>query len=153
MAALLGFLAASFLVINLGNLVTDTDAGSWYAQLNSPAWSPPGWAFGPAWTINCLLMGIAAWIVWRRDGFRDAPIALPLWGLQLLFTGAWTFLFFGGHWLTLSAIEIVLATGLVGATVVAFAFHHGGAAALLLPYLLWMIYASTLSIGYAVLNR
>ena len=68
--------------------------GPWYVALDKPAWNPPAWIFGPAWTLLYTLMAIAAWLVWKRGGWRRP---LPLYFVQLLLNAAWTPIFFGAH--------------------------------------------------------
>ncbi len=130
------------------------DTGLWYAALNRPAWTPPSWVFGPVWTLLYLLMGIAAWRVWVRHGFGDgrARIALVLFLVHLIFNAAWTWLFFGLHMLTAAAIEIVILWAMILILTALFWKRDRIAGALLLPYLLWVTYAATLSIGFAIMN-
>ena len=77
--------------------------GAWYASLNKPAWNPPAWVFGPAWTLLYTLMAVAAWLVWKQDGWRRP---LLLYFIQLVLNAAWTPIFFGAHQLGLSLIHI-----------------------------------------------
>lgn len=130
------------------------DTGLWYTALNRPAWTPPSWVFGPVWTLLYLLMGIAAWRVWVRHGFHDrrARIALVLFLVHLIFNAAWTWLFFGLHMLTAAAIEIIILWAMILFLTTLFWKHDRIAGALLLPYLLWVTYAATLSIGFAIMN-
>lgn len=130
------------------------DTGSWYDSLNRPAWTPPSWVFGPVWSVLYLLMGIAAWRVWARHGFRDRStrVALALFLAHLILNAAWTWLFFGLHMLTAAAIEIVVLWAMILALVMLFWKHDRVAGALLIPYLLWVTYAVTLSIGFAIMN-
>src|SRR5512145_1132579 len=67
--------------------------GEWYASLQKPAWTPPGWIFGPVWTALYIMMAVAAWLVWKRGGFGRQRTALSLFLLQLLFNGLWSPLF------------------------------------------------------------
>lgn len=128
--------------------------GPWYEALNRPAWTPPSWVFGPVWTLLYLLMGIAAWRIWARSGFGDRSTrhVLVLFMVHLIFNAAWTGLFFGLHMLTAAAVEIVILWAMILALMVLFWKRDHLAGALLLPYLLWVTYAVTLSIGFAVIN-
>lgn len=130
------------------------DTGPWYDALNRPFWTPPSWVFGPVWTLLYLLMGIAAWRVWATHGFSDprARIALVLFLTHLIFNAAWTWLFFGLHRLTVAAIEIVILWSMIAVLVILFSKRDRIAGLLLLPYLLWVTYAVTLSIGFAIMN-
>ena len=78
--------------------------GAWYASLNKPAWNPPAWVFGPAWTLLYTLMAVAAWLVWKQDGWRRP---LLLYFIQLVLNAAWTPIFFGAHQLGWAMIEML----------------------------------------------
>src|SRR5688500_16807553 len=74
--------------------VASARSREFYAQLDRPEWSPPGWVFGPVWTLLYALMAIAAWLVWRERGFSAAKVALGLFLAQLALNALWTWLFF-----------------------------------------------------------
>lgn len=126
--------------------------GGWYETLERPAWTPPSWVFGPVWTVLYLLMAIAAWRVWDGFGFARARFELVFFLVHLIFNAAWTWLFFGLQLLVVSAIEIVVLWGMILTLVVLFWRRDWVAGVLLLPYLVWVTYAVTLNIGFAVLN-
>jgi len=150
----LGLLAWIVVAFIPSATATFAGPGEWYDTLNRPAWTPPPWVFGPVWTVLYLLMGVASWRVWERHGFGDrgARRALVFYLVHLIFNAAWTFLFFGLHMLTAAAIEIVILWAMIVALIVMFRKLDRIASALLLPYLLWVTYAVTLSIGFAVMN-
>lgn len=139
---LLGWLAVAFVAAGIG-AVASIDAPSFYAQLAKPAWAPPAGVFGPVWTTLYTLMGIAAWLVWRSGG--DRRTALALFVVQLAANALWSWLFFGWHLGAAAAIEVLVLLGLIVATIVAFWRVHRGAALLLVPYLLWVAFASALT--------
>ena len=113
--------------------------GDWYLSLNKPAFNPPGWVFGPVWTVLYLCMGVSAWLVWRRFGFTRSGAALKLFFVQLALNAAWTPVFFGLHEPG-AALVIIFAMWLaIGATLIAFWKRSRLAAALLVPYLLWVL--------------
>lgn len=130
------------------------DTGAWYDSLAKPAWTPPSWVFGPVWTLLYLLMGIAAWRVWAMHGLdnRGTRLALGLFLVHLILNAAWTWLFFGLHMLSTAAAEIVVLWAMILVLVVLFWKRDHLAGALLVPYLLWVTYAVTLSIGFAIMN-
>lgn len=150
-AGLLGWLALTFVGAALG-AAASVQAGTFYGQLVRPAWAPPGWLFGPVWTGLYLLMGIAAWLVWRERGFREARAALALFLVQLALNALWTWLFFAWRMGALASIEILVLWGLILATLLAFRRVHPLAAALLLPYLAWVTFASALTLAIWRLN-
>jgi translocator protein len=136
-----------------GTLWTDTGDGSWYEQLEQPAWEPPDWLFGPVWTVLYVLMAVAAWLVSRCGLHRgDVQIALGLYLLQLALNLGWTGVFFGLERPGWALVEIVVLVLVLLATIVAFARVSKIAAALLVPYLLWVGYATALTAAIAALN-
>lgn len=141
---LLGWLALSFTAAGIGG-VASVSAGSFYAQLAPPPWAPPGWLFGPVWSVLYMLMGIAAWLVWKARGWRGARAALTLFVVQLAANALWTWLFFAWRQGAWAFAEIVLLWVLILATVVAFWRVRPLAGALLLPYLVWVGFASAVS--------
>lgn len=143
---LAGFLVATFAVAGLGGLATASNVDGWYATAVRPSFSPPNWLFAPVWTTLYALMAVAAWLVWRRRG------DLRLWWAQLVVNLAWTPTFFALQWLWGAVGVIVVLDLLVIATIVGFARVSRPAAALLVPYLAWIGFATALNIGVAALN-
>jgi len=139
---LLGWLLAAFAAAALG-AVASVDAASFYAQLSKPSWAPPAWVFGPVWSTLYALMGVAAWLVWRSPGSNK--VALGLFGAQLAANALWSWLFFAWHRGALAALEVLVLLALIVATIVAFSRTSRLAALLLVPYLLWVSFASVLT--------
>jgi benzodiazapine receptor len=147
---LAGWLLASFAAAAVGG-VASANAGDFYQQLARPAWAPPSWLFGPVWSVLYLLMGIGAWLVWRERGFRGARGALWLFVIQLAANALWTWLFFAWRRGALAVGEILLLWVLIAATIAAFWRVRPLAGALLIPYLLWVTFATALT--YAIWQR
>jgi len=147
---LLGWLAASFAAAALGGFAS-ANAGAFYRELVRPTWAPPAWLFAPVWSVLYLLMGIAAWLVWRERGFRGAGVALALFVVQLAANALWTWLFFAWQQGALAFGEILVLWTLILGTIVAFARVRAIAGALLLPYLAWVTFAAALT--YATWQR
>ena len=126
--------------------------GEWYASLAKPAWNPPNYLFAPVWTTLYILMGVAAWLVWRRKGFSGAGGALSLFLAHLLFNALWSYLFFGIHRPLVALVELALLWGLILALILMFRRHSAPAAALLIPYLLWVSFAGVLNFTLWRLN-
>lgn len=143
-AGLAGWILFSFAAAAIGGLAS-AGAGSFYEELSRPAWAPPAWLFGPVWTLLYLMIGIAAWLVWRERGFAGARTALALFVLQLGANALWTWLFFAWRQGSLAFAEIVLLWILIAATVLSFWRIRGLAGALLLPYLIWVSFAAALT--------
>jgi tryptophan-rich sensory protein len=141
---LVGWLVVSFAASAIG-AVASIQAKSFYSQLIQPNWAPPSGIFGPVWTFLYTLMGIAAWLVWRSEGFRSNRQALILFLLQLAFNALWSWLFFVWYLGALALIDIVVLWILIVATLVAFWRVRPLAGGLLIPYLLWVSFASVLN--------
>jgi benzodiazapine receptor len=148
---LLGWLLLTFAAAALGAFAS-ADAGVFYSRLSRPSWAPPSWLFAPVWTVLYLFMGVAAWIVWRKHGFKAGRAALALFVIQLAANALWTWLFFVWHQGALAFAEILLLWCLIVATVVLFWPLSVLAAALLLPYLVWVTFASALTFSTWTLN-
>lgn len=123
--------------------------GAWYAALIKPSWNPPAWIFGPAWTLLYTLMAVAAWLVWKRDGWRRP---LQLYGLQLALNAAWTPLFFGAHALGWALVEIVVLWIAILFTLLSFRRVSRAAGWMLVPYLVWVTFATALNFTLWRLN-
>lgn len=141
---LAGWMAVAFAAAAVG-AAASIEAGPFYAELARPAWAPPGSVFGPVWTVLYALMGVAAWLVWRRGGFRAARGALTLFLLQLVPNALWSWLFFAWHRGALAFGDVLLLWLLVLATLIAFWRVRPLAGALLVPYLAWVSFATILS--------
>ena len=141
---LAGWLFVSFVAAAIGGAAS-IHAGPFYTQLARPDWAPPSFLFGPVWTVLYALMGIAAWLVWRVGGFRATKSALTLFLVQLALNALWSWLFFGWHRGGLAAVEVLVLLVLILATAMAFWRISRVAALFLVPYLLWVSFASVLT--------
>ncbi|MEZ5461131.1 TspO/MBR family protein [Dokdonella sp.] len=140
-----------FLVlVTVAALVGATAApDAWFAALQKPAFNPPNWVFGPAWTLLYGLMAIAAWRVYRVAG---SGLAIGLWLVQLVVNAIWSPLFFGLHRIDLALVDIVVLDLLVLVTIVRFFRHDRLAGWLMLPYLAWIAFATLLNAAIWQLN-
>jgi len=138
------WLAVSFVAAAAGGIAS-ASAPVFYAQLAKPAWAPPAWLFGPAWTVLFVLMGVAAWLVWRERGHPRARTGLTLFVVQLVFNALWSWLFFAWRRGDLALAEVVVLELLIVATMVAFWRVRPLAGALMIPYALWVAYATALT--------
>jgi len=113
--------------------------------LSRPAWAPPASAFGPVWSVLYLLMGLAAWLVWRnRDAVR-LRLALTLFILQLCANALWSWLFFAWRNGAVASAEVLLLLALIAATIAVFWRISRLAGILMLPYFAWVTLASALT--------
>ena len=146
------FIALCLGVSALGGLATATSVGTWYQGLQKPPFNPPDWVFAPVWTTLYVLMGTAAWRIWRRRGVEDNRLALTLFAIQLALNLVWSFLFFGLQRIDLALLEIVLLLLAIAATIALFWPIDRWAAWLLAPYLLWVGFATLLNASLWILN-
>jgi tryptophan-rich sensory protein len=148
--ALLGWLALPLAAGAIGALATSR-AGAFYSTLTRPAWAPPGWLFGPVWTGLYVLMGVAAWLVWRERESPSTPAGaarragLTIFVVQLVANALWSWLFFAwrrGGW---AMLDLVLLWMMI--VIMAVLFHRVRALAawLIVPYILWVTYAGALN--------
>jgi translocator protein len=149
---LAAWLLVSFAAAGLGSIVTATSVGGWCQQLARPSWNPPDWVFGPVWTTLFAMMAVAAWLIWRQAGLRQAAMPLGLFMAQLALNVLWSVLFFGLRRPDLAAFEVVLLWLAIAATIAAFWPRSKPAAFLMAPYLTWVTFAAALNFVIARLN-
>lgn len=123
-----------------------------YDKLVQPQWAPPGWLFGPVWTILFALMAISAWLIWRDGGFAKHKSALTLFIIQLIPNVLWSWLFFAWSKGALAFADIILLWILILATIISFWKLNRLAGAILIPYLLWVSFATVLCYSTWQLN-
>ena len=128
-----------------GRSVPVGDESGWYVALDKPAFTPPGWAFPVAWTLLYILLGLALAMVFNARGARGRAVAVALFAGQLLLNLAWTPVFFGAHRVRLALLVIAGMIGLTIGTMGAFRRVRPRAAALMVPYLLWILFAAALN--------
>jgi len=150
-AGLIGWLALSYITSAIGAFAS-VSAGSFFTELVRPSWAPPGWLFGPVWTVLYTLMGVAAWLVWRTAGFSGAKFALTLFIIQLIFNALWSWLFFKWHLGGLAFLDILFLWAFILITLLAFWRISTWAGVLLIPYLLWVSFAAVLNFTLWRLN-
>jgi benzodiazapine receptor len=149
-----GFVGLCLLAQLAGVAAVGNARDGWYLSLQSPPLTPPRWILAPISVVLDLMLGTAAWLIWRqvRPWQRSRRPALRLWGWQVGLTAAWTPTFFGLHspGAALIVIGALLAVGL--ATLWAFWQRNAWSAVLLLPTWLWLCYGAFLNAGFWWLN-
>lgn len=154
----IGLLVALLLPLSLGGVgavATNRSVQTWYQTLRKPSFNPPDWVFGPVWTLLYTLMGLASWLVWRERN-KDRPAvqeALGWYSAQLLFNSVWSIIFFGMRRIRLALVDIVALWGTLLITITRFFHVRESAAWLLLPYFLWVSFATLLNTAIWWLNR
>ncbi|WP_259166341.1 TspO/MBR family protein [Xanthomonas sp. 4461] len=148
---LFGWLALCYAVAGLGAMASIQAAG-FYAELARPAWAPPGWLFGPVWTVLYGMMAVSVWLVWRRGSRAGTRPALGLFVLQLTLNGLWSWLFFAWHLGAWAFADIVALWLVLAGTIAVFSKRRALAAWLLVPYLAWVSFAAALNFSVWQLN-
>ena len=147
--ALAGWLALVFSASATAVFIADN---GWYAGLAKPTWNPPGWLFGPVWTVLYILMAVAVWRVWLHGGWARQKRALGLFLLQWALNALWTPLFFGLHRPGWALAEILVLLAAILATMRTFWRVDRPAGLLLLPYAAWVAFASVLNLAIWRIN-
>lgn len=146
------FIALCLGVSAAGAWFTSGSVATWYPALRKPVWSPPAWVFGPVWTALYVMMATAAWLVWRKAGLSGAPGALGIFALQLALNAAWSPLFFGLRSPAAGLMDIVALWIAIGVTLFAFWRIVPLAAVLMVPYWLWVSFATALNFALWRMN-
>lgn len=137
----------------LSGISTADSISSWYSTIQKPLFNPPNWIFGPVWTFLYILMGIAAGTIWKSNSASEFKNkALLVFGAQLLVNGFWSILFFGLQNPLLAFIDIVILLALIVYTIKLFKPINKMASWLLIPYSLWVGFATILNISIVILN-
>lgn len=141
---LIGLILLCNLIGSLGAIWTSSDS-AWYKGIDKPKFNPPSWVFGPVWTLIFSLMGIALYFVWISPSSQIKNIALIFFGVQFLFNILWSYLFFGAHNPLFSFIEILFLLLSIIFTGIYFFRVNSFSGYLIIPYFLWVSFASILN--------
>ncbi|WP_336651442.1 MULTISPECIES: TspO/MBR family protein [unclassified Leucobacter] len=155
-------LAAVALVAWGGSLASITNIDGWYAEAHKAPWSPPNAVFGPVWSVLYALIALAGWLIWRSGARSDAPNAAPgvlrLFVTQLVLNALWTPVFFAGYplmgaaaWWVALAIMVALMASVILLGITAAPLSRI-ASWIMIPYLLWLIFATSLNVAVIALN-
>jgi translocator protein len=154
----LGKLIASIAIAQsaglIGSLFTLESVATWYPTLTKPSWNPPSWVFGPVWTLLYTMIGVALYLVWTRHiGGHIRILWLRIFGVQLVLNALWSVLFFGARTLDYALIEIAFLWCSILALILLALRFDKRVSLLLIPYLLWVSFASYLNYTLWVLNQ
>lgn len=138
----------------LSSIVTQNSIETWYPTIKKPFFNPPNWIFAPVWTLLFILMGIAAGLIWNKINLEKEAVkkALLFFFIQLFFNAMWSYLFFGLHNILLALIEIILLWLLIYETYILFKKIDKLSGYLLIPYLIWVGFATLLTASIFYLN-
>ncbi len=137
----------------LGSIFTSSSVDSWYKTINKPVFTPPGWLFGPAWTILFILIGLSFYFVWINNFGDKLWLCIGVFVVQLILNLLWSFLFFTLKAPLLAFVEIVVLWVAILVNILVFFKVTKVAGYLLIPYILWVTFASALNLVVYLLNR
>ena len=147
------FLALNAATLALGGWLTSKGRqDGWYETLRLPPFQPPGWVFSPVWITLMLLTAIATWRVYIRPASATRRPALVLYAVQLLLNVGWSYLFFYSHRPRRSLAEILLFDLILVAMIATYRRVDRAAGLLLVPYLVWLLFATAIN-GWIVANN
>jgi translocator protein len=146
------FLAIPLFIGFFGSLFMSELSMIWYASLDKAFFNPPNWLFGPAWTLLYILMGYSGYLIWQSKKSKLQKTTKELYVSQLIINAAWTPIFFGNTSLVGGLITIILLDLAVIFTIIYSYKINKKASYLLIPYLLWILFATILNISLLVLN-
>ncbi|MFA5856749.1 MAG: TspO/MBR family protein [Candidatus Pacearchaeota archaeon] len=137
----------------IGSIFTFNSVNSWYLTLNKPFFNPPSWIFGPVWVSLYFLIGISFYLIWN-NGFKSktSKLALGFFITQLILNSLWSIIFFGLKSPLFAFIEIILLWISIVLTMYYFSKISKTATYLLIPYILWVSFASILNLAMVILN-
>jgi translocator protein len=135
-----------------GSWLTLPKIPTWYATLNKPWFTPPNALFGPVWSVLYVMMAVAVWRVGGHQAGTDRARAIAIFVLQLAFNALWSPVFFGLESPQLALAVIVAMLLSLALTLVLFWRLDRVAGALLIPYFLWVCYATAVNLGVVILN-
>lgn len=149
---IIGSILGSYAAGAIGSLATTSNIPTWYAVLDKPPLNPPNWVFGPVWSTLYTLMGIALAIIILKTTKKTKKPAYVWFAVQLALNTLWSLVFFGAHAYWLGVLVIVSLVISIVMTMRSFKPINPVAVWLLVPYLLWVSFATYLTIGLSVLN-
>lgn len=150
------FLISLIITLAIGlvsSLFTRPQIAGWYGTLTKPSFNPPSWIFAPVWTAIYIMIAIAAYLVWQqRDNSKTYKITAAIYIVQLSFNFSWSIVFFGLHGILPALFVILLLWVSIILNIRWFKKYSKTAAWLLVPYLLWVSFASILNLSIYLLN-
>lgn len=145
-------LVTPLLVGYFGSLFTSTSLDSWYPALKKPIFNPPNWIFAPVWTTLFILIGLSFYLIWKKGYSKESKPAFFVYFIQLFFNLLWSFFFFGLKSPFLGLLDIIVLLIFIIINIYLFYRISKISAYLLVPYLLWVSFASILNLSIFILN-
>lgn len=145
-------LALPFIAGGIGSGATFSQITGWYANLNKPGWNPPNEIFGPVWTFLYITIGVATYYFWQQAKKAELKRGMTILVAQLFFNALWSIVFFGQENLTGGLAVIIILWLLIVWNIIEFWRVNKSTGAILLPYLLWVSFASVLNYAVAAIN-
>ena len=149
----LSFLIFGFVTFSasfIGSIATITSKEPWYSTLNKSGLNPPDWVFAPVWTTLYLFMTIAIWSAWHKN-YKDLNI-IYIYLMHLFFNTTWSIVFFVFHNIFAALINLIIIIGFIIVLMIKYKKISNLSFILMIPYLLWCIYALTLNTSLYILN-
>lgn len=146
-------LAITLSVGTIAGFATANAIDTWYATLNKPSFNPPNWIFAPVWTMLYILMGIALYLIWNLPESSARNTAMIIFFIQLALNFLWSFIFFNMHQVGWALFDIAALLVMIVACIYFFAPLSKTAAWLLVPYVLWVSFATLLNYSIWTLNK
>jgi tryptophan-rich sensory protein len=138
----------------IGAVFTSSSVSTWYVTLTKPSFNPPNWVFAPVWTTLYIMMGISVFLVWEQ-GLEDQKVkmSLSIFGIQLILNLSWTIIFFGLKSTMGGLVVIIILWFLILLTILHFYKLSKVAGIILLPYIMWVSFATVLNTAIVILNH
>lgn len=133
-------------------LSTTSEISTWFTTINKPSWNPPNWIFGPMWTILYILMGCAVGRIWHLEPSQMKKTAITFFIVQFALNLLWSPMFFGFHQITIALGIILILLLLIIITMRQFMRLDKVAGSMIIPYMLWVAFASFLNYTIMTLN-
>ena len=149
----LSFLIFGFVTFSasfIGSIATITSKEPWYSSLNKSGLNPPDWVFAPVWTTLYLFMTIAIWSAWHKN-YKNINI-IYIYLMHLFFNTTWSIVFFVFHNIFAALINLIIIIGFIIILMIKYKKISNLSFILMIPYLLWCIYALTLNTSLYILN-
>ena len=150
---LIGLIFICFLPGIVGGFFTANNLYPWFSLLTKPSFNPPSWIFSPVWTTLYTLMGISLFLILKADSSENKTRGTVFFTIQLILNGAWSIVFFGLHQILSAFVVIVALLAFIILSMVEFYKISKPAAYILVPYLIWVSFASVLNFSLYILNR